>query len=605
MATIRFPFHHAVQHETGAEDRIVYSGDLIAGYAEQNNYESIDQSSKHYWFDLYYEIPADTYKYTIDNGLIPYEYIKPKFDYIDKSAWYSKIVFKSGVVYYDKTSNDPREFNHEFPWSNKSRIFCHLVPGDGYTLTQPFCLNEPAFNNMQEKEPIYLDSIMPMFGYGYGTETYEFEDYTVYYKFVSLETFKNVEESYLNLEAKPALTILTPTYPVDIYARKDRDLTVAWEETNNINRDSELFYVVSSEITITDSDGDSISASIVGTDNYHIFDTTELEDLSIGKCTVDIECLDNYGYTTTTSFEFDLIGESDAPEITNVTQNSMPTVTWTSEGQITWEMQISNASGIVYKSGVMIGSETTFQVPKFLEDGDYTIELRYNNLYGVTTQWGSYFLQLAPTKPDAPEGVIVSARTDFGVSVSCSDMETTGKLLVVRRKDENSTPVILGEYNGTFVDYLIGLNDYNQYTIRNYVEGYADGEWIDGVVLAKGEVIRDSADYSKFIHIWKSEDNVSNYEISEDKSDVLMQCVGRVYPVAEFGEWITSRRRFGGYVSDTDFKKLLNMKLKSNHVLLQANEEYMPCYMEFSDNGQYIDGGKFVSFNMTRIDGEK
>ena len=210
-----------------------------------------------------------------------------------------------------------------------------------------------------------------------------------------------------------------------------------------------------------------------------------------------------------------------------------------------------------------------------------------------------------PTKPDAPEGIIVSARTDFGVSVSCSDMETTGKLLAVRRKDEDSEPVVLGEYNGTFVDYLIGLNDYHQYTIRNYVQGYADGEWIDGVVLASGVVIRNADDYSDFVKVWMSEDAISNYRINEERSDVLVQCIGRKFPVAERGEWITSTRSFNGFVTDKDFQKLVDMKLNSNHVLLQSNGEYFPCYMEFSDDGKYITDGRLLSFLMTRIDGDK
>ena len=47
------------------------------------------------------------------------------------------------------------------------------------------------------------------------------------------------------------------------------------------------------------------------------------------------------------------------------------------------------------------------------------------------------------------------------------------------------------------------------------------------------------------------------------------------------------------------------MKLESNHVLIQSNGEFFPCYMEFGDNGEYITNGRILNFAMTRIDGDK
>lgn len=600
MPIIRFPFHHAVQHESGASDRIVYSGNLVAGYAKQSHYNNIDYNSKHYWFDLYYEIPSDAYKYTYRG------YAEPKFNVVTSTRrYYMDIYPSSGDTRYSVEDDGTTYTDYTFYPRNNQPMTTHLTPG--VILNYPFWLEEYDFTIMQTSESEYLDALMSTtWGFTNTEQTYDSDVWKQYRKISTLYTFNNVENSYCEFDAQPVDLIISPIYPVNVYASKERDLIVDWDLTNSINRREELLYQTSNVVTITDKNGDSIETGITGsTDSQVTFDTEDLAELSIGECTVNILVNSNYGTTGEATATFNLVGQSDAPEITSVTQNSYPTISWDSTDQISWEMIISNSQGVVYKSGMVIGSEQSFTVPILLEDGGYSIELRYVNSYGLLTAWGSAFVDLQPTKPDAPEGIIVSARTDYGVSVSCSDMETTGKLLAVRRKDENSTPVVLGEYNGSFVDYLIGLNDYHQYTIRNYVQGYADGEWIDGVVLADGEVVRDADDYSKFIHVWKTDEAVPNYAISEDKSDVLVQCIGRKYPVAELGEWVTSTRSFSGHVSDVDFKKLRNMKLNSSHVLLQGNEEYMPCYMEFSDAGQYIDGGRMINFNMTRIDGEK
>lgn len=607
---MEFPFDHAVQinyNSSGQETSrtTVTSGNVKFGYEKYTgeyptlNYLSVPR----YAVELYFRIPQDAYKYS----------------FVYKGLWYENSVsasngFKSSYqryYYYADYRWTPAETgtnvsSGNLDWNSaytNPYVDSRFKPGDRAIYENRLSnikFSETDVNVIQRDgiEYLYI-KINPI------VDLLKEDPQNYFSASTELHTF-SVNGIIFGMDANPITLNVSPVYPVNVYTRNDKDLIVDWDFSNNINRSSTYLYQTSNVVTITDKNGDSIETGITGsTDSQVTFDAEDLADLAIGECTVHVVVTSNYDTTGEATFTFELVGQSSAPDITSITQDSYPTISWDSTDQISWEMIISNSQGVVYKSGMMIGDDQSFTVPILLEDGGYSVELRYVNSYGLLTAWGSAFVDLQPTKPDAPEGIIVSARTDYGVSVSCSDMVTTGKLLVVRRKDENSTPVVLGEYNGTFVDYLIGLNDYHQYTIRNYVQGYADGEWIDGVVLADGEVVRDADDYSKFIHVWKTDEAVPNYAISEDKSDVLVQCIGRKYPVAELGEWVTSTRRFSGHVSDVDLKKLRNMKLNSSHVLLQGNEEYMPCYMEFSDAGQYIDGGRMINFNMTRIDGEK
>ncbi len=622
---VRIPLHHIEQDGVVSANTYVEQGNLFT-----NNFYNVISGNHSY--KLFFEIPSDAYKYSL--GFQREGYPASKF--------FGYVVAKSDLVRHltNHYVRETREDGTIWTYADSTEVTTYpesasLSLGDFY-LTPSKAIepadagfNMNAYYTTVSPVPIESDEIGVSWSVS-ELNVVKIQDTSQEYFVINVTPWieryetnydsgytRKVEQIYTyynkwNTDSFELLLLetdidlyATPIFPVNVYSSKNNPLNVAWELSNSINRSSEYLYAVSSTVVITDHNGDSITKTISGSGTNLVFDTTDLDDLSVGKCTVELSIESNYGTFAESTWEFDLVGESDAPEITNVTQNSYPTITWTSDGQISWEMHISNAQGIVYSSGIVVGSETSFTIPKLLEDGDYSIEIRCVNSYGVFSEWGSYFLQLNPTKPDAPEGIIVSARTDFGVSVSCSDMETTGKLLAVRRKDEDSEPVVLGEYNGTFVDYLIGLNDYHQYTIRNYVQGYADGEWIDGVVLASGVVIRNADDYSDFVNVWMSEDAISNYRINEARSDVLVQCIGRKFPVAERGEWITSTRSFNGFVTDKDFQKLVDMKLNSNHVLLQSNGEYFPCYMEFSDDGKYITDGRLLSFLMTRIDGDK
>ena len=604
MALVDFPLDHAVQityNANGQEvSRVnVNSGTVKCGYEEYRGAEAVYHYTEatRYKFELWFQVPSDAYKYTCNSWST---LSNTSFDYVRHNyyGWFSTNPYSSN--YWTQNSTGSRSIYNMGTATSRFQPADESINGKS---NERIKFSEYDFHTMQNFDCDYIQmdvtgDVLELFSSSTSGSTTYLSSGT------SLFTY-DITDLKLTLDLTDIDINVDPVYPVDVYARNDSDLTVDWLWSNSVNRPQTYLNLVASNVTITDSEGNSIVYQIVGDDTDHVFTPEDLEALEIGQCTVTVDVLTNYGTTGQAIFVFELTGISDAPEITSVTQNSYPTISWDADNQICWEMQISDGYGIIFKTGMVSGSEQEYTVPKFLEDGGYSIEMRILNIYGILSAWGSYFLKLQPTKPNAPEGIIASARPDFGISVSCNEMETTGKLLAVRRKDENSTPVVLGEYKGSFVDYFVGLNDPHEYTIRNYVEGYADGDWIDGTSVASGVVIRDADNYSRFIHVWMSEDETTEYQKSEERSDVLMQCIGRKYPVAELGEWVTSSRSFRGYVTNEDFDKLIDMKLNSSHVLIQAKGEYLPCYMEFSDQGEYINNGRIVRFQMTRIDGEK
>ena len=608
---LQIPLDHIRQDYQESSNTYVTQGDVFTN--DFNN-----PFSGRHSYELYFEIPEDIYKYIIG-------YIRPVYGtslvalktnksslkkYISNK--YHKFVWKpDGSVSYTNTTTSPPEETYD----NEKEAYNYFSP---MKFVEPSAWYpgevDPSETGMLFQIPradvlalqfssddYFVIQANPYYQYSkFDLDTNQYYTEDIWTRFIEWNTDSFVLEILLtdidiNVE---------PTYPVNVYARKDRDLTVAWEVSNSDNRSEDYLWVTESTIIITDSEDNSVTYTIDGSDLFHVFDTSDISDLAVGECTVHVETTTNYGWVGEATWTFDLTGETNAPEITSVTQNSYPTITWTASSQIAWELQISNSNGIVYKTGMVPDNARSFTVPQLLEDGQYSLEMRCTNAYGIITAWSSYFLELAPTKPDAPEGIIVSARNDFGISINCNDIETTGKLLAVRRKNSDSVPEVLGEYNGSFVDYLIGLDDPHEYTIRNYVEGYADGEWIDGVLAYSGVVIRDADDYSKYVHVWMSEDKTINYINDDDRSNILTQCVGRKFPISELGEWLTVERSFTGYVSKEGFKQLQKMKLNSTHVLLQSKEEYFPCYMQTADQGEYNDG-RIVTFKMTRIDGDK
>jgi len=617
---IRIPLAYALQNGTERKT----NGSIEYGYPVKGTYNDRKlEYEKH--AELFFNIPADLYKYIIGVQRLNYrtEYelgivIPNHCLEISRQIRYNK------VIYYGKTSYEtfedvkdtiflsskctaetrPGEIWDTIRFSYEADKLADEIPYPDDCIPLFFVQNENHRNDLQILEPdnFVLSFSVTASSFPNVTKT-DWGEISTYYAYYT--KLNNIEDIYLLIQIEDIEINVTPVYPVAVFVRKDRDTVVTWDVSNSAYRDTQYLYPTSSVVQITDDQGNTLTFSVPNGDKYKELTVSDISSLDIGKCTGKIIVTTNYGTVGEGNLFFELIGESSAPDITSVTQDSYPTVYWECGSQISWEMIIKSEGKIVYQTGMKAGNDKQFTIPELLPDGNYSIEMRALNEYGIYTIWSSYPLILNPPKPIAPTNVIVSSNTRFGITVDCDPLETAGKLLVVRRKDSKSKEEILGEYSEVFYDYTIPLNESYEYTIRHYSQGYADGKWVDGVVNASGVVIRDSENYNNIVHVWMSESNNNNYSYDDDRSDVLVYCVGRSYPVAEIGEWITSVRTFEGFVSDEDFQKLLKIKKESKNVVIQSNKEFMPCQMKLSDSGQYVENGRIVRFTMTRIDGDK
>ena len=86
----------------------------------------------------------------------------------------------------------------------------------------------------------------------------------------------------------------------------------------------------------------------------------------------------------------------------NVTQTARPTVSWQATDQQGYQVQI----GDVYDSGTLYGTATSLKLPVYLEDGQYTVKVRIQNIYGLWSEWGTAALavQMEPDEDITLEG---------------------------------------------------------------------------------------------------------------------------------------------------------------------------------------------------------
>lgn len=592
MPKLVFPFDHAVQtkyDKTGAviSQETITSGDVLLGYEEADNYDA-GFGVNYYTLDLYYNIPEKSYEY-----------------YWRTSGYFSNLITNTTYTKYDKTVFSWGETMYEKTVSEvdytRYQVASEMIP-DGPKGNHLIYI-EPDILKMQETNPNQLKVSLKG---DRATNEYKGSNFTMYVLSSYLHRFTNIENSEINYDVDEFRYGINPTYPVSVYVNNNKDCVFAWDIAWNIYRDHKYYYINGYELNIYKDDGTLIVTKQGNPSEQFIVVTSEELGGNTGDIKYTIHLTTNYSYSesTTPFIYFTLVGETDAPDIISISQNSFPTVVWSCDNQISWQMIVKDSKDVVYESGMKSGTEQSFKIPKFLEDGAYSIEMRALNSFGLYTAWSSQAFILNPVKPAAPTNLIVSATNKLTIDISCISPLDAGTLYVVKRKSSEEAAEIVGEYENGFKDYKVPLNSSYEYAVRNYVEGYADSDWIDGTVVSKGVVLRDAENPVDFVNVWMNEGHEFDVIPNIERTSTLMNVVGRTYPVSEVGEWISSTRRFTGFVSNADYKKLVEMKEKGRNVIFQNTDEVLSCLMELGDGGKYSDEGRILNFSLTRIDGD-
>lgn len=149
----------------------------------------------------------------------------------------------------------------------------------------------------------------------------------------------------------------------------------------------------------------------------------------------------------------------DPPVITGVTSNGRPTVTWSANDQIAYQVQILNGDDVVEDSGAVYSAEKTYTAENYLPSGvSYTVKVRIYNIYGKISDWAE-----APYTQDqtltAPSFTLSGG--DNGITVTITT-DPTFSNYIIQRDGETIGSTASGTYidrfaNGTVEYTVIGV----------------------------------------------------------------------------------------------------------------------------------------------------
>lgn len=446
-----------------------------------------------------------------------------------------------------------------------------------------------------------------------GTFTYN------YYNFrLRVQNNDNVWTGYIYFNVQIGSTpVLYQSYPVDCNIKKDIQQIFTWELSDSLNTGQKSF-----EMGISSDDGKTW-------ENYSETTSRQYKTFPVDKFTAGdykwrIKVTNNDGISTSFIYaKFTVIGVTEAPVITNVTQSAIPTIKWTVSSQDTFEFELYQNNERLYTSGVQKGSNIRQFTPNIMiPDGNYIIRIRAMNEYGYFTEWMTYSFVLSTIKPDAVDCYIY-ANDFYGVNVvrsleldentsanEESNSVTPNAIYVLRRAYGEKKWNIIGKLSTSnemyqYIDNTVTKGIQYEYCLRNYKEeaGYTDSDVKLIMIKHPGVLIYNGND---FVNLKLSEHQQFSISHAPSKSFNYAHMIGRTYPVRESSEWLTFTTSISCYVDFKQYDKLQSMLESNNDLWFKGKDFSYACGIDsISITAAHLDRGYDITITISRINTEE
>lgn len=214
-----------------------------------------------------------------------------------------------------------------------------------------------------------------------------------------------------------------------------------------------------------------------------------------------------------------------APPAPTVSAAAVPftTVTWQSSGQQAYRITVD---GVVY--GPFFGTDKNYALKDYLRDGDHTISVEIQGIYGLWSQPGAITITVANSPGD---GITLTGSFDRDAALRWETESATMDFLVYRDGKQIGATV-----TNSFSDrFVLGSHSYQ--VINRLANGnYTASNVVTGVMRSCTTAIAPFNGGS-WQELNLSENSYSEQRFSWTKVSSLRHVTGAVYPVLEISEY--------------------------------------------------------------------
>jgi hypothetical protein len=300
----------------------------------------------------------------------------------------------------------------------------------------------------------------------------------------------------------------------------------------------------------------------------------------------------------TTWQPFYAIGQPAAPSISSISNNTRPVVKWSAFDQDIYVLKIYKDNVGVYDSGEQFGA-FEHAVSTFLEDGNYLVGIKIRSLYGFWSNEALSSFTLSTTKPSKP----ILYGTSSGLYVSMILTSSTIDNIIYRKGEKDNAFIMVDEItSNTYIDYKVPAGE-NVYFIRSVNEnGFIDSDMITVNVSFYGSVIAGFDNISEMVNLYKTKDTDKRKSISFSKTQYLVNCNGRKYPIQQSMPFRNHSENHEYFIKIDDYDKLCRIIDENDTFYYRNNYGY---HYKISLSNVVIQEDVFgynVSFIVTRLE---
>lgn len=221
---------------------------------------------------------------------------------------------------------------------------------------------------------------------------------------------------------------------------------------------------------------------------------------------------------------------AESPPIVSADAKPFATIRWQSENQRAYRVTVD---GVLY--GPYFGTNKTFTVPEYLEDGNHTASVEIQNSFGLWSNPGetSFTVTNVPGSP-----VVLSGSFDRDAALRWTCEDAAADFLIYR------DDVQIGHSSGySFTDRTV--LDFHTWRVINRLPGgyYTASNTVSGTLCTEGLALALLAG-GPWLDLTLSENPIRTTTAAAGRSVILRQFAGREYPDAEAAPYKTLQISF-------------------------------------------------------------
>lgn len=226
------------------------------------------------------------------------------------------------------------------------------------------------------------------------------------------------------------------------------------------------------------------------------------------------------------------IGKPKPPRISNITNQARPNISWQTDDQIAFRVQVYLEGAILVDSMETAGSIKSYQIPEYLNDGRYTFRVCIKNSNGQLSDWSTASAKITTTKPTPP--IVTGRAVENAAYITAQLAGEISRAYLLR----DGVPI--ANFTGAYYDYSeIGEHEY-AIRVINADDNFADSEpvfvKIDIKCVAQ---IAPEDDLSNIVPLKFRRGEPAALSAGIEPTGENMYFAGRRYPVYEFSEFLS------------------------------------------------------------------